>query len=73
MRLRMKALRSEIKEVIMESGGYPNYSRREYLDAIGHTLLNRLSDKQVEYTRRKNIDLDALIMEITAKLTSDIF
>lgn len=69
----MKAIRSEIKKVILESGGYPNFTKREYLDAIRLAAFSRLSSKQIEYARDKNVDFDALIIEITADVTRDMF
>jgi hypothetical protein len=69
----MKTLRSEIKKAVLESGGYPNFTKREYLDAIRLIIFNRLTDQQIEYIRREDIDVDALIMKVTADLTKNIF
>ena len=69
----MKAIKSEIKKVILESGGYPNFTKREYLDAIRLTLFDRLSDKQIEYIHFKDIDVDGLIMKLTSELTKETF
>lgn len=69
----MKAIKSEIKKAVLESGGYPNFTKREYLDAIRLTIFDRLSDRQIEYIHREDIDVDALIMKITADFTKDTF
>lgn len=67
----MKALKCEIKKAVLESGGYPNFTKLEYLDAIRHTLFNRLSNEQIRLINSKNIDVDSLIMKITADLTKE--
>lgn len=69
----MKALKSETKKAILESGGHPNFTRREYVDAIRLTVFNRLSDEQIERIHREDFDVDALIIKITVDLTKDIF
>lgn len=69
----MDEIKSEIKKAILESGGYPNFTKREYLDAIRLAAFNRLSSKQIDYARDKNVDFDALIMKITADVTKNLF
>lgn len=69
----MKTIKSKIRQFIRESNGYPNYTQREYLDAIRLSLNEEFSNKELEYIESKNIDLDQWIMEITEEVTSDLF
>lgn len=58
--------------MIQRSNGCPNYTRREYLDAIRLILNEELSNKELEYIELKAINLDQWIMEITEDLTSNL-
>lgn len=69
----MKTIKNKIKSVIQGSNGYPNYTQREYLDAIRLILNEEFSNKELEYIESKNIDLDQWIMEVTEEVTSDLF
>lgn len=69
----MKTIKNKIKSVIQESNGYPNYTQREYLDAIRLILNEEFSSKELEYIKSKDIDLDQWIMEITEEVTSGLF
>lgn len=69
----MKTTKNKIRRVIQGSNGYPNYTPREYLDTIRLVLKEELSNKELEYIKAKNINLDQLIMEITEEVTSDLF
>lgn len=69
----MKTIKNKIRNVIKESNGYPNYSQREYLDAIRFALNQELSVKEFQYIESKNINLDKWIMEITAEITEGLF
>lgn len=69
----MKTIKNKIKNVIEESNGFPNYTQREYLDSIRLLLKEELSNKELEYIKFKNIDLDKWIMEITEDVTGDLF
>ena len=73
MPLPMKAIKNKIKTVIKRSNGFPNFTRAEYLESVRSNLERVLSPKDKKFIASHRINLDPLIMEITAEITEDIF
>jgi len=69
----MKAIKNKIVKVIRESNGFPNYTIQEYTRAIRHILNEELSNDELEFIERKNIDIDKWIVAITKEITEDLF
>lgn len=69
----MKSLKSKITKVIKGSNGFPNYTRREYLDSVRFLLNDELFKDEVDFIQRHKINLDKWIMEITAEFTKVLF
>jgi hypothetical protein len=69
----MKSIKSKIKKVINGSNGFPNYTRREYLDSVRLLLNEEFSNDERVFIRRQKINLDEWIMEITTEITKNLF
>ncbi|MEK6775158.1 MAG: hypothetical protein AABY64_14550 [Bdellovibrionota bacterium] len=69
----MKSIRSKITKVIKKSNGFPNYTRREYLDSVRLLLDEEFSKNELDFIQGHKINLDKWIMEITSEFTKDLF
>lgn len=69
----MKSIKNKIKKVIKESNGFPNYTRREYLDSVRLLLKEEFSNDELKFIQSQKVNLDKWIMEITTEVTEDYF
>ena len=66
-------IKSKIRKVIQGTNGFPNHSKREYLNSIRLLLHEEFSNEEVLFIKTQKISLNKLIMEVTKEATEDLF